>query len=352
MFGGAHRTGLLAVVMIVTSAASARAQVALGSFLQKTIGLSAGQTRDAARGDVEIRLLPMKNDHDVVVFGIIAIDVPRAFYVDRLKDFARSQRGPGRSGFGLFSTPASPADAESLVVTPADAELLRACRPGACDYKLPATDMANVRAILDTALAGGPDHVIAYARSRMVEYVEGYRARGGEAMLVYDDDAKGGVHASEAFAQLLAESPYVYDYVPSFHRYLLGYPAVRLDGVTDAIYWARDELPGMRPTLTINHIAVFSPQERPDATLIAIKQIFADHYFEAALDLSVALDRPIAPDRQGMYLILLRQYRFDDLPSGGLLNIRGRVMDRLRDRAEADLKRAKQESERAFRAAR
>jgi len=41
----------------------------------------------------------------------------------------------------------------------------------------------------------------------------------------------------------------------------------------------------------------------------------------------------------------IRRYRFDHLPSGGLLNIRGRVSNGLRDGVTADLKRLKRDSE-------
>jgi hypothetical protein len=39
--------------------------------------------------------------------------------------------------------------------------------------------------------------------------------------------------------------------------------------------------------------------------------------------------------------MLLRQYRFDNLP-GGVLNIRGRARSALHDRVEAELRRARQ----------
>jgi hypothetical protein len=49
---------------------------------------------------------------------------------------------------------------------------------------------------------------------------------------------------------------------------------------------------------------------------------------------------------------MVRRYRFDHLPSGGLLNIRGRVANGLRDNVRADLTRLKRETEAALPAGR
>ena len=53
------------------------------------------------------------------------------------------------------------------------------------------------------------------------------------------------------------------------------------------------------------------------------------------------MDRQSATNAPGMYLIVLRRFRFDNLPSGGLLNIRGKVIGSLRDQMLADLVREK-----------
>jgi hypothetical protein len=71
-------------------------------------------------------------------------------------------------------------------------------------------------------------------------------------------------------------------------------------------------------------------------TLAAAKQIYANHYFEAAVDLTAVVDR-----NPGAYLVVLRRYRFDNLP-GGILNIRGRAINALRDQLTLDLRRQQQ----------
>jgi hypothetical protein len=173
----------------------------------------------------------------------------------------------------------------------------------------------------------------AYARRRMVEYVTDYRTRGDSAMAVYDDRGNLNVRSSEAFAAQLAESPYVYQNVPSLYNYLSTYPHGSLPGATEIVFWSEDVLPRLRPILSVTPLVVYTPPELPIVTLVAAKQIYANHYFEAALDLTGAVDRG-----PGIYLVVLRRYRFDNLP-GGILNIRGRAINALRDQLVVDLRR-------------
>jgi hypothetical protein len=176
--------------------------------------------------------------------------------------------------------------------------------------------------------------VSAFARRALVEYVVDYRARGDAALVVYDD--RGNVRAGDAFADLLSETPRLYEYAPALQRYLTRYPAVSLPGATDVMFWSEDEVPQLRPVLSVTHLVVYTPPQRPDLTLVAAKQIYANHYFEAAFDLTCFVE---ASGAGGGYLVVLRRFRFDQLSSGGPVNLRGRVVGALRRQLLADLQR-------------
>jgi hypothetical protein len=49
-----------------------------------------------------------------------------------------------------------------------------------------------------------------------------------------------------------------------------------------------------------------------------------------------------------VYLIVLSRIHFDNLPSGGLINLRRKVSGKLKDQIAASLKRAKGSSEEAY----
>ena len=316
----------------------------LDDFLSRGIRLDAHEIAALARSETVAKMLPTVDARDIAVFGAVRIDVPRSFFIDRQRDLPRSLRTSTRTHVQVFSTPAVAADVQALDVTGDDLKELRSCRPGDCSFKLPSTDMERVRSTIGSG-RDARDRVAAYARQRLVEYVTDYRSRGNGAMVTYDD--RGTVRSSDALAAMLRDSSYVFTALPSLGQHLVDYPRSALDGASEVIFWSRDELPHLRRVLRITHQTIHSPPERPEMTVIAAKQIYADHYFEAGLEVLAAVDRTTggAPAPGSITLVAIRRYRFDHMPSGGLLNIRGRVANGLRDNVRADLKRLERDSE-------
>ncbi len=335
----------IALLGCIAAAAPLRGQqtpATLGRFLRQSIGLDSAQLAAMERGTAVVKVLDTENQRDVAVFGVITADVPRQVYVGHLQDFRSSLRTPTRTRFGIFSDPATAADVQALEVDEHDVSEVKDCHPNDCKIKLPATEMKRLHEDIDWSAAEPQVQVNAYVRRRLLEYVTDYRTRGDTAMVVYDN--RGNVRASNAFAALLGESPYLYEYIPSFHGYLAAYPHSKLHGLSEVLFWAEDRLPHLKPILSVTHLAVYAPPELPGATLIAGKQIYANHYFEAGFDLTTVIDRTTAGAKPGIYLILLRRSRFDDLPTG-LFNIRGKVIGKLRDQMRADLAREKATAE-------
>ena len=330
---------------IVAAPAQAQAPAPLVTFLRQSIGLDSAQLALVEGGEGVVKVLETKDRRDVAVFGIITADVAREVYARQVRDFRNSLGTPTRSHFGIFSDPASAADVAAVTVSARDVADMKDCRPGDCVVKLPATDMRRIHEETNWSAGDIQAQLSAYARRRLVEYVTDYRARGDSAMAIYDDRGNINVHASAAFAGMLAESPYVYQNVPSLGRYLAAYPREKLPGATEVLFWSEDAMPRLRPILSVTHQIVYTPPELPDVTLIAAKQLYADHYFEAALDVTCVVDHQGPDGKRGSYLLVLRRYRFDNMPSGGLLNIRGRAVGALRDQLLSDLRRQKATAE-------
>lgn len=328
----------LTVALLQAAQSPSQMPGSLTRFLQQGIGFDPAQLAAAQRGEPVVRVIEARDRRDVVVFGITTTGVSRAAFLQQARDIPQSLRNPTRSQLGVFGTPPSPTDVASFTVNSRDVEEMKDCKPGDCVVKLPAADMRRIRAEIDWSapLADRQRQLTAFARRRMAEYVADYRARGDSAMSIYDDRGNLNVRASEAFAAQVAESPYMYQNVPSLATYLTSYPRGTLPGATEVIYWSEDVMPRLRPILSITHLVIYEPQELPNAAVVAAKQIYANHYFETALDVTAALDRP-AP-AAGSYILVLRRYRFDNLP-GGILNIRGKAIGALRDQLLADLRR-------------
>jgi hypothetical protein len=323
--------------VLISSAQSDRPRAIpkLPVFEGHAITLSADELAALSRGEPVVQMLNPKDGRVVAAFGIVAIKSTRRAFVNGLTDFAQSLRAQGIEKFGLFKVPTTTASVSAFALDADDAAALRKCRTGKCEFKIPAAEMARAKALL----GGGGDgaaKLAAYGRRRVAQYVTAYRARGNAALVVYDDFGKGGVHASDAFAALLGASPWLAVNAPAVQRYLQHYPRGRPGDAKEVIYWAEETLKGLRPTVTINQMVVSSPT--PAMTVAVTKQIYSDHYFEGMLDERVVVDRRDGRGADGIYLMMLRQYRFDNLP-GGILNIRGRAKAALQERVEAELRR-------------
>jgi hypothetical protein len=338
---------LVLIGLLVTSDADAQARWRTGNeFLAHGVGVTAAESTSLTRGETIARILRTADGRDVAVFGAVQVNVPRSFFLDRQRDLPRALRSPTRTQVHLFSQPASVNDVGAVAVSDDDVKELRDCKPNDCNFKLPATDMERLHTTVDLSAPDATARVATYARQRMVEYVNEYRAHGNAAMVVYGD--RGSVRSSDAFAAMLRDSSYAFSAVPSLGQHLLEYPGHTLTGGTDVVFWSRDEMPNLRPVLRITHEFIYSPTDVPDVTLVAAKQIYGNHYFEAGLEVLAAVERATASGAPGITLVAVRRYRFDHLPSGGVLNVKSRVTNGLRDNVATDLKRLKQESEAAW----
>jgi len=321
---------MLPLVLLLQAAAPPR----LTEFLQHSIGFDAKQLAAVERSEPVVKVLETRDRRDVALFGIITAPIGHEQYVRALRDFPTSLRTPNRTQLGIFSNPATESDVAAVTVNSRDVGDMKNCKPGDCVVKLPATDMRSIHEQMNWSAPDLQAQLSAYARRRLVEYVTDYRRRGDSAMAIYDDRGNLNVRSSEAFAAQLAESPYVYETVPSLQNYLATYPSGSLPaGAAEILFWSEDVLPRLRPILSVTHLIVYTPPELPTVTLAAAKQIYADHYFETAVELTCIVDR-----NPGIYLLVLRRYRFDNLP-GGILNIRGRAIGALRDQLTLDLRR-------------
>jgi hypothetical protein len=338
----------LAAVRVANAfAANPTLPVDLATFLEKSIGLNSKQIASIDAGQLVTKVVHTAIDRDVAIFGIVQLDVPRPWFVSHFREADLPPRSPGRTSYGTFGTPALPSDVGQLMLSNDDVKDLSACKPRSCSFKLPASSMA----FLNTRVAPGSPNAVselaAGAREQMAAYVNDYRQHGNDAMVVYDDNES--VKSSDALVALLADSPTPFPAVPDFLRHLQN-PFEPLDSVSSTIFWSQDQMPRTRPILSIHELSLYSPNDASGATLVSIKQLWADHYLEAHVDLLTVLDRPVAPgrDASGVYVIMLRSYRFDNLPNNRLYSIRNRVADGLRDQTDAELKRIKQSYEENF----
>jgi hypothetical protein len=338
-----------ALILCAAGFMSARAQAA-PSTLQRLTVLDEKQVTAIERGEAVAVTIESPEKTEVATLGVVRLEVPRSFYVGHVGGLAGFLATGTKSQSGSFSEPARLEDVAALSLDPADARALQKCQPFKCDVKLPAQEMEHFR----TVLAGSHDPLPpadSLMREWLVAYVNAYRSDSAEETVVYDD-TKRSVRSSEAFRALLAEPlPPGIDSEP-FTSMLAGRSA-RPSFVTSRISWEMDRMPGLKPTLEVVERAMIPSPAHSDRSWMSTKLLYATHYFESAVTYLTIADAPPAEGQTAAsYLIVLRRQKFDDLPSGGLFNIRGKAVKKLRDAMRTALASTRTEMAAAYGASR
>lgn len=303
----------------------------LTTFLDERLGLSDNEVSQVRAGEVVTRKLEAVSDREVALVGVVRVDVSRDLFLESFMDIESFLIGESVRRAGKFGSPPVVADLAALGLADEDIQALRDCRIGDCDVKLSAERIAEIGA-LDWSAPENRDRLERMGRAWLVEYVEDYLDRGDSALVIYDDrDNPQPLH--EGFHALLAESPYAFRYAPELHHYLDAYPSVALGGAHDFLFWTVLDV-GLKPITTLTHATVYPwPAGGTPWTVIALKQIYASHYFHAALGLLTLVD---AEGGDSIYLVYLDRSLFDTkigwLRRGA---VEGRLEDHLRTMLQA-----------------
>lgn len=321
--------GLLAVLAPLALAQEAPPR----PFLRKVIQLDEAQLAAVERGEVVTKLLPTADKPEIAAFGV----VKGTGTVDQLlalaRDVKRFRQVPQIPEMGYFSSPATIDDLKGLNHPPDDIAALRKCKPGSCDVKLGTKGLERA-AKIDWSAPGAEQRAIATFNQGIVEYVTAYQQGGTDAMGNVLDKKQEKSRAEE-YRTLLAHSPYLVDYVKEFNDYLAAWPKGKLAGADDVLYWAKDTF-GLKPVVSAYHATFY---KSPRGAMISTKLLGATHFFNASLELLVAVP---TQDGKGVYLLNLYRTRLDP-PTGMLAGVlMGKVRDGIDTGVKENLKRARE----------
>lgn len=262
-------------------------------------------------------------DREIVVGGAIRMAVPASRLVALIRDIERLERGSGFLATHRFSTPPGPADVAALRLPDQDVASLRGCRPGHCAVKLGQAAFDEL-ARVDWRAPDAAEQAHALARRMALTYLADYTTGGNRALAVYRDTSSPIDIAGE-LDDMVRRWGVVTALLPEVAAYLLDYPNHRPLRVDDFFYWSLAEF-GLKPVLRLNHVVVH-PTGRTGGLqyVVTTKQLYASHYFHAALEVRALFDDPERPGR-GHYLVVVNMARSDGLTGlfGGFVRSRAR----------------------------
>ncbi|MGE3275937.1 MAG: hypothetical protein AB7O67_12545 [Vicinamibacterales bacterium] len=310
----------------------------LNAYLRSGAALSPSELSSLRSGAVVTKLLDSDPAREVAVFGAVWIRASVQKYLDTVADIERFEQGKGFLVTKKISRPPKLADFAAMQFTAEDIDELRKCKVGDCAIKLSAESLKQFQSEVDWTSPAAGEQASELARRMSLGFVTGYLAGGNASLAIYRDQEHPTFVADE-FKSLIERMPTLTRALPDLQRYLLEFPRAQLPGAQSFLYWQAVQF-GLKATVRINHVVM---QPLPGGAVVAVKQLYASHYFWTALELRVLVEDPSRGP--GFYLVTVSRSRSDGLSGFVGRLIRSRVRNGAKDGIESALETTKRRLE-------
>src|SRR5262245_12571229 len=325
-----------AVVLPVLLAAAGTPVDPQLSVLFGQVGLNDQQRAAIDAGKPVARVLSWGGPSEIYVFGAVHIDGSPATYLKMARNVTRLSGTQGYLGIGELSATATSAELSALTLDADDIKALKACREGDCDVQLPSTSIKAFQESINWSQPDVAGQVNGLARGMVLDLVREYRKGGNDALGVYRD-RQNPARVAEQFETMVGRAASLPDVLPQLKQYLLTYPEADLPGSDSFFYWEKVDF-GMKPTIRVNHGVIYHTGDPAHGiSAVAIKQLYASHYFHTALDVSVCVSDKEKPQRRGFYLLTLKSSEQDGLTGAKGSILRKVAVDKTRSSLEKGL---------------
>ena len=300
-------------------------------FFREFVGLSEDQIGAIRSGKAVAKVIESRTPDEVFVFGSVYVEASPESYLKLASDVNALRKLPGYLAIQSFSDPPQLSDLEGFTLEKQDIEELKNCKVGHCEVQLPTEAMEDIKQSIDWSAPDVANRVNHLARQMAFQALRNYMNGGNTALGVYRDKNHPAAVA-ETFEALITRLSALPEYLPELNEYLREYPKAQSDKVQAGFYWEEVNF-GLKPTFRIVQRVVYrgaSPSE--PAYALAEKQLYASHYFETALDLTVCVRDA---QRPGFYIITVKGSK-----QAGLTGLKGSIVRKVAvDKARSSLGR-------------
>jgi len=302
------------------------------TFFRNYVGLSDDQIRDIRAGKAVAKVLDTPTPDQVFVFGAVYINSTPERYLKMASDIDALRKLPSYLALHQFSHPPQLADLAEFTLDEEELKELRHCKPGQCEVQLPVEAIEKFQQSVNWQAPDHAQQANRLAQEMALQALLRYQQGGNAALGIYRDKSHPAAVA-ETFASMLRQMKAMPEYLPELERYLLDYPKAPSEAIRSEFYWEKVNF-GLKPTLRIVQAVLYrgGPTGRP-AYAVAVKQLYASHYFETALDLTVCVKDG---NRSGFYLITAKGSQ-----QAGLTGFKGSIVRKVAvDKTRSSLQRA------------
>jgi hypothetical protein len=332
--------GLGTLLLALATTCNSQTAGDIHTFFTQNIGLTDSEIAQIEQGKAIAKVLDSPKPSEVFVFGAISIKGQPASYLRLARDLNRLKSLPGYLAIQRFSSPPVASDLSDFKIDADDVEELKKCKPGNCDVQLPQENIEQIKTQINWSSADPGGQVNELARKMSLEALIAYQQGGNTALGIYRDK-NTPTQVNEQFRSLLAQSKALPAKLPEFYSYLLDYPMASLPGSSSVFYWEKIKF-GLKPTLRINQqITAHITAEQGPIDVVGIKQLYASHYFQTALDLYFCIPRT----SNEYYLITLKGSEQAGLTGPKGTALRKIAVDKTRSSLEKSLQTIKTQLE-------
>ena len=306
-----------------------------GKFFHDFIGLNDDQIRSIREGKAIAKILDSPTADQVFVFGSVYIHSTPERYLKFASDIDALRKLPSYLALRKFSDPPQLSDLTDFTLDDEDFRQLKNCKPGHCEVQLPSEAMEEFQRSVNWLAPDAPDQANRLAQQMALQALINYQQGGNTALGTYRDKNHPAA-VVETFASLLSRSKALPVYLPELHRYLLDYPSAPSNDIESQFYWEKVNF-GLKPTLRMVQAVIYRGKSSTEpAYAVAVMQIYASHYFETALDLTVCVKDTQRTDHAGFYLITMKGSQ-----QAGLTGLKGSIVRKVAvDKTRSSLEKA------------
>jgi hypothetical protein len=296
-------------------------------FFREFAGLSEEQIAAIRSGKAVAKVTESRTPDEVFVFGAVYVEATPESYLKLASDIDALRKLPSYLAIQSFSDPPQLSDLEGFNLEQQDIKELKNCKPGHCEVQLPTEAMEDFQHSIDWSAPEVADRVNRLAQRMALQALLNYMQGGDTALGAYRDK-KHPAAVAETFASLIEQAKALPVYLPELNEYLLEYPKTKPDNVQTGFYWEKVNF-GLKPTFRIVQRIVYRGEP---AYAVAEKQLYASHYFQTALDLTVCVKDA---QRPGFYVITLKGSK-----QAGLTGLKGGIVRKVAvDKTRSSLER-------------
>jgi hypothetical protein len=302
----------IALVCLGLVAAQTYAQESPARVLDRCCALSSQQLKELNEGHALGRLIKFGDDRDIALMGAVRLAISKEAYLEWWRHVENYTFSPMVLEAGQFHIPPRPEDMAKLSLDTNQIKMLKQCEVGKCGFKLSKEEIERAKAELSWDSPTVNTAAQALAKTVILQHVTSYVEHGDAALPKYNDKEEE-LDVRATFRSLLDASPYVKEAFPDLFAKLSKCHGMEESGTNEEmLYWSQERYGfGLKPILNVLHATLYRPS--PAVAVIAAKQIWASHYYDGSLGLTVLVDA-----NPGTYLVYMNRSRIDLLKDAGV----------------------------------